>query len=198
MLSDRWDSIWVASEYRCIRRSSVDFSEAFCVALGVARPPRNSQVCFCLPAKEAARRADFKRAIARDFVEGSREACEVGTMSRHNSSPVSTRLPSLLGSPQAGGATTLAGQGLHKESPPPMSSSMPFATQLRLPLGCLQRSSHETGSEEPGCKVSPMHPGRLQHHPSAVAVVRFPMAPIHILQLSCKRANHEVGPPPCG
>ena len=55
----------------------VDFSEAFCVALGVARPPRNSQACFCLPAKEAARRADLKRAIARDLVEGLREACEV-------------------------------------------------------------------------------------------------------------------------
>ena len=80
-------------------------------------------------------------------------------MSRQNSSPVSTRLPSLLGSPQAEEATTLAGQGLHKESPPPLSSSMPFATQLRLP--------HETGSEEPGDLTrlqSPVHPGRLQHH----------------------------------
>mmetsp|Transcript_63162 Transcript_63162/g.147869 ORF Transcript_63162/g.147869 Transcript_63162/m.147869 type:complete len:88 (+) Transcript_63162:182-445(+) len=63
------------------------------------------------------------RAIAaRDFVEGLREAGE---------------------------ATTLA--GLHKESPPPMSSSMQVATQLR--------SSQQTGAEEleirPGCKVGP-------------------------------------------
>ena len=148
MLLDRFHSAWVASEYHCIRRNGNDFSEAFCVALGVARPPRNSQACFCLPAKEAARRADLKCAIAaRDFVEGLREA---GAMSRENSSPVSTRLPSLLGSPQAGEATILAGQGLHKESPPAMSTSMQVATQLQLPLGCLQRSSPETGAEEPG------------------------------------------------
>ena len=63
MLLHRFDSAWVAAEYHCIRRNCSDFSEALCVALGVARPPRIFS-CSCYPGKEAARHADLKRAMA--------------------------------------------------------------------------------------------------------------------------------------
>ena len=146
LLMQRLDSTWVGSGYHCIRRNCSDFSEAFCVALGVALP-RNSQSCSCLPVKGASRKADLKRAIAaRDFVEGLREAA---AMSQENSSPVSTRLPSLLCSPQSGESTSVP--GLHKESPPPLSS-LQVATRVLLPLGCLQRSQDHDCEEQAGAE----------------------------------------------
>ncbi|CAE7499925.1 unnamed protein product [Symbiodinium microadriaticum] len=159
MLLHRFDSAWVASEYHCIRRNCSDFSEALCVALGVARPPRTFS-CSCYPGKEAARHADLKRAMAeRKFVEGRRVA---GAMRQENSSPVSTRLPSLLSSPQSGESTTVL--DLHKGGPPP-PSSLQVATRVLLPLGCLQRTQDhdcdQAGAEELGDVT------RLQSHSNA-------------------------------
>ena len=135
LLLQRFDSTWVAYDYHCIRRNCSDFSEAFCVALGVAPPPRKSQFCACLPAKEASRNADLKRAkAARDFVEGLRET---GATSQEDSSPVSATLPSLLCSPQSGEHKEM-GTSLCSTSPP-----LVVATQVLLPLGCLQRSQDD-------------------------------------------------------
>ena len=140
LLLQRFDSTWVAYDYHWIRRNCSDFSEVFCVALGVAPPPRKSRFCACLPAKEASRNAHLKRAMAaRDFVEGLRET---GATSQEDSSPVSTMLPSLLGSPQS---------GEHKEMG---TSCLQVATQVLLPMGCLQRSQDhdrdQAGAEDFG------------------------------------------------
>ena len=151
LLLQRFDSTWVAYDYHCIRRNCSDFSEAFCVALGVAPPPRKSQFCACLPAKEASRNADLKRAkAARDFVEGLRET---GATSQEDSSPVSTTLPSLLCSPQSGEHKDLSTSSC-STSPPLIGGSLQVATQVLLPLGCLQRSQDDdrdqAGAEEIG------------------------------------------------
>ncbi|OLQ10624.1 DeSI-like protein [Symbiodinium microadriaticum] len=168
LLLQRFDSTWVAYDYHCIRRNCSDFSEAFCVALGVAPPPRKSQFCACLPAKEASRNADLKRAkAARDFVEGLRET---GATSQEDSSPVSTTLPSLLCSPQAGeykevGNSFCSSSGRNDASPPAVRS-LRVATRVLLPLGCLQRSQEfdceqQAGAEEIGDLT------RLQSHSNA-------------------------------
>ena len=78
-------------------------------------------------------------------------------MSQENSSPGSTRLPSLLCSPQSGDSTTAP--DLHK------GGSFQVATRVLLPLGCLQRTQDhdcdQAGAEELGDVT------RLQSHSNA-------------------------------